>query len=100
MPGSLRARLIVSFAVVVGLAVFLAGAGALFLLRDQQQENARERYGRHAEPLNDQVAAQRALGSTLSEVSIYLGQRSQDLDARIILLDQDLLVVYDSAGDG
>ena len=46
MLGSLRARLIVSFALVVGLAVFLAGAGALFLLRDKQQETARERYGR------------------------------------------------------
>ena len=100
MPGSLRARLIVSFAAVVGLAVFLAGAGALFLLRDQQQENARERYGRHLEPLNDQVAAQRALGATLADVSRYLSGRAEDLGARVIMLDQDLLVVYDSAGDG
>jgi len=36
MLGSLRARLIVSFGLVVALAVFLAGAGALFLLRDKQ----------------------------------------------------------------
>jgi len=99
MPGSLRARLIVSFAAVVGLAVFLAGAGALFLLRDQQQENARDRYGRHLEPLNDQIAAQRALGATLSDVSRYLSERAEDLGARIIMLDQDLLVVYDSEGD-
>jgi HAMP domain-containing protein len=83
----------------VGLAVFLAGAGALFLLRDQQQENARERYGRHAEPLNEQVAARRTLGATLSDVTAYLAERAPDIDARLLLLDEDLLVVYDSAED-
>ena len=99
MLGSLRARLIVSFTLVVALAVFLAGAGALFLLRDKQQETARERYGRLAEPLNDRVARLLGAGRSLAEVKVELGQRAADSDVRILLLDQDLQVAFDSAND-
>ncbi len=99
MLGSLRARLIVSFALVVGLAVFLAGAGALFLLRDKQQETARERYGRLAEPLNDRFARLAATGKTLDELKAFLDQRAQESDVRVLLLDQDLSVVYDTQGN-
>jgi signal transduction histidine kinase len=97
MLGSLRARLIVSFAVVVALAVFLAGAGALFLLRDRQQEAARERYGRHAEPINDRVASMLALGDSRSAVEAYLQGRAEELGLRLVLVDDDLLTVWDSA---
>ena len=74
MLGSLRARLIVSFALVVALAVFLAGAGALFLLRDKQEETARERYGRLVEPLDDEIARLSNSGSST--------RRHQELLAR------------------
>ena len=97
MLGSLRARLIVSFTLVVALAVFLAGAGALFLLRDKQQETARERYGRLAEPLNDRVARLLGSGRSLDDVKTELSQRAADSDVRILLLDQDLQVAFDSA---
>jgi signal transduction histidine kinase len=100
MLGSLRARLIVSFAVVVALAVFLAGAGALFLLRDQQQEAARERYGRHAEPINDRVASLLTLGTPRAGVQEYLAERAQELGLRLLLADEDLLTVWDSEPDG
>lgn len=96
MLGSLRARMIVSFAVVVALAVFLAGAGALFLLRDRQDELARERYGRHAEPLNELVASRLEAGETLGQIKELLALRASALDVRLLLMDEDLLVVYDS----
>lgn len=96
MLASLRARLIVSFAVVVALAVFLAGAGALFLLRDRQVESARERYGRHAEPVNERVAAILAQGRPFDDVRAMLDLRAEELGVRMIVLDSDLLVVYDS----
>lgn len=96
MLGSLRARLYVSFAVVVALAVFLAGSGALFLLRDRQEATARERYGRHAEPVNERVAAMLAQGLPLNDVKSMLDVRADELGVRLILLDQDLLVVHDS----
>ena len=88
MLGSLRARLIISFAVVVALAVFLAGAGALLLLRDREQAAAREGYGRHAEPLNERVSSMLGQGIPLTEIERYLEQRARDLDLRLLLVDQ------------
>ncbi|MDP9238152.1 MAG: ATP-binding protein [Chloroflexota bacterium] len=96
MLGSLRARLIISFALVVGLAVFLAGAGALFLLRDSQQQTARERYGRLAEPLNIRVGAMLERGSTIAQLKDAVAAASRDSNVRVLLLDQDLKVAYDS----
>jgi signal transduction histidine kinase len=104
MLGSLRARLIVSFAVVVALAVFLAGAGALLLLRDREQAAAREGYGRHAEPLNERVSSMLALGKPRSEVEAYLSARSEELDLRLVLVDasavgsDQLRAVFDTGG--
>jgi signal transduction histidine kinase len=97
MLGSLRARLIISFALVVGLAVFLAGAGALFLMRDEQQQSARERYGRLPEPLNNNVADAVRNRKSLADIEADLTRRAQEANIRIILLDQDEVVVFDSA---
>src|ERR1700693_3260995 len=99
MLGSLRARLTVPFALLGGLGLSLAGAGALFLLRNKQQQTAVERYGRLAEPLNDRVARLLGAGRSLEEVKVELRQRATDSDVRILLLDQDLQVAFDSAGD-
>ncbi|MBI5284925.1 MAG: HAMP domain-containing protein [Chloroflexi bacterium] len=96
MRGSLRARLIVSFSLVVGLAVFLAGAGSLFLLRDQQQETARARYGHLAEPINVRVAAMQERGDTPADIKTYLRTAALQSNVRLLLLDQDQLVIFDS----
>ncbi len=97
MLGNLRARLIVSFTLVVAGAVVLAGMGALFLLRDEQEASARERFGRHAEPANERVASMLAGGTPFADVRAMLAERAAMLDIRFVLLDDDLLVVYDSA---
>jgi signal transduction histidine kinase len=99
MLGSLRARLIVSFAAVVALAVFLSGAGALFLLRDEQEATARERFGRHAEPINERITSMLALGDSLADVRTYADGRAAELGIRILLIDEDLYVVHDTAGE-
>ena len=80
MLGSLRARLIVSFSLVVALAVFLAGAGSLFLLRDQQQETALERYGHVVDPLGVRVTAMLDHKDTLASIKDYLRSASNDYD--------------------
>jgi len=98
MLGSLRARLIISFAAVVALAVFLSGAGALFLLRDEQEATAQERYGRHAQPINERIASMLALGDSLADVRAYVDTRAQELEMRVLLIDEDLNVVYDTEG--
>jgi signal transduction histidine kinase len=76
--------------------VFLAGAGALFLLRDTQQEDARERYGRLTEPLTFGIAALTSDGRPISELESFIQQRSNEYGARIMLVDQDQVVVYDT----
>jgi two-component system sensor histidine kinase ResE len=96
MLGSLRARLTISFALDVALAVFLAGFGALFLLRDQQQATVRERYGRVAEPLNLSLNGMLAGGSTLDAVQPKLDGSGRDFGVRVLVIDADLKVVHDS----
>ncbi len=96
MLGSLRARLIVSFSLVVALAVFLAGAGSLFLLRDQQQETALERYGHVVDPLAVRVTSMLDHGDSLATIKDYLRGAANNGGVRVILLDRDLLVVFDS----
>ncbi len=97
MLGSLRARLTISFALVVALAVFLAGTGALFLLRDQQQATARERYGRFAEPLNVTISGLiTSSNNSLTAVSSAMQASADASDLHVIVVDQSLKVVFDS----
>ena len=98
MLGSLRARLIVSFGLVVGLAVFLAGAGALFLLRDTQQSGARERYGRWVQSADYAVGNMEAQNQPLSAIRNFMGGMANEISGRTLILDSDLQVVYDSSG--
>lgn len=96
MLGSLRARLVVSFALVVALAVFLAGASALFLLRENQEGEARQRYGRLTEPLTFGLAALAAEGGDVNDLRTFVDQRSREYGARILLLDQEQVVIHDT----
>ncbi len=98
MLGSLRARLIVSFGLVVALAVFLAGAGALFLLRDTQQSNARERYGRWVQSADYAVGNMEGQNQPLSEIKKFMAGMATEINGRTLILDGDLQVVYDSSG--
>lgn len=97
MLRSLNARLIAAFVFVTALAVVLVGLGALLLLRDEQQDTARERVGRHAEPLAVQVALMERAGIGIAQIQQTLKQYAGRFNIRIILLDQDLQVVWDSA---
>ncbi len=94
---SLNVRLIVAFVLVTAVAVLLAGGFALVLLRDEQQDTARERVGRHAEPLAVQVALMEDAGAGRSEITRMLEQYSERYDIRTLLLEESLLVVWDSA---
>src|SRR2546421_12910750 len=98
MLGSLRARLIISFGLVVALAVFLAGAGALFLLRDKQQSNARERYGRLIESIDYTISSDERTNHPLSDLKDDMARAAASVGGRTLLLDDDLQVVYDSDG--
>jgi signal transduction histidine kinase len=88
-PKSLRSRLIVSFAVLVFLSLFLAGTMTVFLLKKEQERTAQEKVGLLAEPITLRAAFLEASGATPAEIvadleSIY--------SVRILLIDQDRVV--------
>ncbi|HWQ28728.1 MAG TPA: HAMP domain-containing sensor histidine kinase, partial [Dehalococcoidia bacterium] len=97
MLRSFNARLIAAFVFVTVWAVGSVGIGALLLLRDEQQDTARERVGRHAEPLAVQVALMERAGIGIAQIQQTLKQYAERYNIRVIVLDQDLEVVWDSA---
>jgi signal transduction histidine kinase len=69
----------------------------LFLLRDEQEAAAQERYGRHAEPINERITSMLALGESLADVRAYVDERAQELDMRVLVIDEELNVVHDTS---
>ena len=68
----------------------------MFLLRENQQDDAREQYGRLAEPLTFGLAALAAEGGDLDDLRAFVDQRSLEYGARILLLDQEQVVIHDT----
>jgi len=96
LPRSLRARLILSFGLLIFITVFLAGLTTVYLLREQQERNARERVGLLAElvALNSAfLEVQNATPQQIREVLIeqYPGEQ-------ILVVDSFGQVVADTAG--
>lgn len=89
-------RLITAFTVVIGLSLVVAGLGSFLLLRDQEEDAARERVGRLAEPIAAQVALMDLSGSTPQEIQTYLDGYANRFGVRIVLLDGQWRVVGDS----
>ena len=92
-PRSLRARLILSSGVLVLLSLFLAGIATVYLLRAEQENTARERVGRLAEPVALRAAILEASGATAAQIQAIL---ENEYGVRILLLDRDATVVGDT----
>src|SRR3990170_1378429 len=92
-PRSLRARLILSSGVLVFLSLFLAGIATVYLLRAEQENTARERVGRLAEPVALRAAILEAGGATAGQIQAIL---ENEYGVRILLLDRDATVVGDT----
>ena len=96
LPRSLRARLILSFGLLIFLALFLAGMTTVYLLRQQQEQTARERVGRLAEPIARHAAFLQAAGAHPDEVEAAL---REEYDVRVLLIDRDDSMVVSDTGD-
>jgi signal transduction histidine kinase len=96
LPRSLRARLILSFGLLIFITVFLAGLTTVYLLREQQERNARERVGLLAELV--------ALNSAFLEVQDATPQQIREVlieqypGEQILVVDSFGRVVADTAG--
>ena len=97
LPRSLRARLILSFGVLIFLALFLAGSTTVLLLREEQENTARERVGRLAEPVALRAVFLEASGASAAQIQDVLSREYGEEGIRILLVDGDSTVVEDTS---
>ena len=96
LPRSLRARLILSFGFVIFLTVFLTGLTTVYLLREQQERNARERVGLLAELVALNSAFLEVQGATPTQIRDALIE--QYPGEQILIVDPTGRVVADTKG--
>lgn len=95
---TLRTKLFLAFALVIGLALFLAGVTTIILLRDKEEGAARERVGRMALPMAFNLAAMDLSGRGQQEILGVIHGNAERYNVRILLLDPDLQVFADTGG--
>lgn len=96
MLPSLSLRLVVGFGIAIVFTLALASIGTMVLLRDQQIENAQQRYGRLADPFAYQVQQMELVGWPTSRIRAELLDRARYYDVRLVLLDSEGRVVVDT----
>ncbi|HWC29589.1 MAG TPA: HAMP domain-containing sensor histidine kinase [Dehalococcoidia bacterium] len=94
IPRSLRFRLILSFGLLIFVSLFLAGTFTVYLLREQAQERAEEKVGLLAEPVALRSAFLELSGASPAQISEVLNDEYPDV--RILLVDNDAMVVADT----
>ena len=93
---SLRFRVLASFALIVSLSLFLAGAGSVWLIRHQQAEAAERGIGRLVDVLNNEWRDMQMRGLQPEQVAGGLTDYSRYFGVRILLLDGDQRVTLDT----
>ncbi len=97
LPQSLRLRLILSFGVLIFLTVSLTGVATVYLLKDQQEQNAREKVGLLSEPVALSEGYMELSGlNTVPQLEQALANQYPGL--RILLTDRRGQVVGDTNG--
>lgn len=93
---SLRARLLLSFSVVIGLSLVAAGFVTVWLLRDQQAVNAEARIGRLVEPLSQRLLQLQLVGAPPERIAEEMGSYARFFDIRILLVNSEHRVTLDT----
>ncbi|MBI4571455.1 MAG: HAMP domain-containing protein [Chloroflexi bacterium] len=96
MLRSLSTRLLFAFTFVILLSLALSAIGTLFLLRDQQQQAAKERVGRLAEPITLAVALMEQAEIDPEQIQLSTQAYADAFDVRVLLVDATGQVVADS----
>jgi signal transduction histidine kinase len=99
MLPSLRLRLVAAFVSVIGVTLIFASVGAVVLLRQQQTEFARQRYGRLVDPFALRVQQMELAGLPLTRIRADLVDAARYYEIRILLLDSADRVVVDTAAE-
>lgn len=98
MVRTLHTKLILAFASVTFLSLFVALAGFLFLIRDREIAAARERMGQLVVPIAAQVQQWAQAGADEPAIASYLNEQARSLDVRFLLLDARSQVLNDTGG--
>jgi signal transduction histidine kinase len=92
-------RLVISFAAIILVCLGLAGATFAYLLQPHQTQQALDRLSALALPVAIQVRILELQGATLPLITSYLDDQAEDMDIRILLVDENnQTVAHDSEG--
>jgi len=94
----LRGRLVASHIAVILLCLALSGGIFVFLLRDYQEQLAKNRLVDLAYPVVFQVRAFERSNVPITNIVSFLQEQAKQLHTRIFLLDRNDVVVADSDG--
>jgi signal transduction histidine kinase len=100
LPRSLRLRLILSFGVLVFVTLFLAGTATVYLLRDQEENNAAERVGLLTEPVAQRAGVLEYIGGTPDQiVNLLHAEYGNTYNVRFLLVNRRGVVEADSSNN-
>ncbi len=99
MLASFRARLIVGFALVIALALFLSASGFVLLLRQEQNQAAEQRIGLLVGPISEGTRNLQQAGWPPEVIRAQLVEVADHYEFRVLLVDQQQRVVMDTAKD-
>jgi two-component system, OmpR family, sensor kinase len=100
MLGSLSARLISSYAIVVFVSLLLAGTGFLWLGREYQMQREMERLADIVLPLSAHVRYLELVGTPTADIAAFLDDQAQHLGVRLLLVrTADRVVAADTSDE-
>ena len=99
MLASFRARLIVGFALVIALALFLSASGFVLLLRQEQNQAAEQRIGLLVGPISEGTRNLQQAGWPAAVIRSQLVEVADHYQFRVLMVDQQQRVVMDTALD-
>ncbi len=99
MLASFRARLIVGFALVIALALFLSASGFVLLLRQEQNQAAEQRIGLLVGPISEGTRNLQQAGWPPEVIRAQLVEVADHYQFRVLLVDPQQRVVMDTARD-
>ena len=93
---SLRARLFAGFGLVVVLSLFLSATGSVLLLREEQTRAKEQLFSLLAVSLTARTDAMVREGLGLRQIETELRRLANEVNVRILLIDEDAVVVVDT----
>lgn len=99
MLASFRARLIVGFALVIALALFLSASGFVLLLRQEQNQAAEQRIGLLMGPIAEGTRNLQQAGWPAEVIRSQLVEVADHYQFRVLMVDAQQRVVMDTAQD-